>query len=68
MTKSCVVCGTRPAVLKRGTQVVCVECFGEPPLLPVAHWDTLIRPEHLAKLERRLAAVEQIIAEWTGGQ
>ena len=66
MNQLCQQCGTRQAALKRGTQIVCTDCYSEPPLPKPGEWDKVINPAYILELERRIEALEQIIRERTG--
>lgn len=61
----CADCKTRPAVLKRGNQSVCVDCFTEQPLQPLAQWDRVMNPSYILALEKRIESLELILANWT---
>lgn len=55
----CADCRTRPAVLQRGKVAVCVACYEEKPLVPLATWDRIINPAYILALAERVAKLEQ---------
>jgi hypothetical protein len=65
MTKLCQHCGVQKATLKRGAEVVCTECYNEPPLVKPGEWDRVINPVYILALEKRIAELERIIRERT---
>lgn len=68
MNQLCQQCGTRQAALKRGTEIVCTDCYNEPPLIKPGQWDRIINPAYILALEARIEALEKIIKEWIGGK
>ncbi|MBT9173896.1 MAG: hypothetical protein DDT21_02302 [Syntrophomonadaceae bacterium] len=68
MTIICADCKTRPAVLKRGKQSVCVACYEDKPPLPLAAWDRAMTPAYILTLEARIMELEKIISEWSSGK
>lgn len=58
-TTLCAECKTHTAVIKRGGQAICIDCYNEQPLPPLTTWDKLMRPETIAMLEGRIDELEK---------
>lgn len=59
----CADCKTRPSVLKRGKESVCIDCYQEQPLQPLSQWDRVINPAFILAMENRIKALETTVAQ-----